>query len=126
MFQTVRRIGTGILAVKMEVGSRRWKDQSNTSERRDRSAGSVVEAVVEVEDIANLQLVTVATGIPLLSWIYRAFYKKPAKARRGTLEGSHFNLVDFVKENSTVPNAVLYRNFFLSVGSPRLDLDHPF
>ena len=51
----------------MEVGSRRWKDQSNTSERRDRSAGSVVEAVVEVEDIANLQLVTVATGIPLLS-----------------------------------------------------------
>lgn len=58
MFQTVRRIGTGSLAVKMEVGSRRWKDQSNTSERRDRSAGSVVEAVGEVEDIANLQLVT--------------------------------------------------------------------
>lgn len=60
MFQTVRRIGTGSLAVKMEVGSRRWKDQSNTNERRDRSAGSVVEAVVEVKDIANLQLVTVA------------------------------------------------------------------
>ena len=90
MFQTVRRIGTGILAVKMEVGSRRWKDQSNTSKRRDRSAGSVVEAVVEVEDIANLQLVTVATGIPLLSWIYRAFYKKPEKTRRGPIGRKSF------------------------------------
>ena len=48
----------------------RWKDQSNTSERRDRSAGSVVGAVVGVVDITNLQLVTLATGIHLLSWIY--------------------------------------------------------